>query len=235
MLDPLVAQQDRLARLHANTQIPKLIGMARQFELTGDPEPAAAARFFRHTVVAHHSYVIGGNADREYFQTPDSISQFVTEQTCEHCNSYNMLRLSALLYRLAALSAEGDAADLLPAETRVGARTLHAWLDWPVAQLVTLGMALVGNFDTVVGAWKDNGGAGFDPHAEFMVAAGRASVRVEVAEEVRDYVEEGVAGTAVAVHMGELPELRDAMSLAWRILLLWLAVLAMFVLAGWVA
>jgi AmpE protein len=34
--------------------------------------------------------------------------------------------------------------------------------------------------------------------------------------------------------LGELPELRDAMSLVWRILLLWLAVLALFVVAGWV-
>ncbi|WP_454828928.1 beta-L-arabinofuranosidase domain-containing protein [Pseudoxanthomonas wuyuanensis] len=99
VMDPLVAQQDKLARLHANTQIPKLIGMARQFELTGDPEPAAAARFFWHTVVAHHTYAIGGNADREYFQAPDSISEFITEQTCEHCNSYNMLKLTRHLYQ----------------------------------------------------------------------------------------------------------------------------------------
>ena len=70
---------------------------------------------------------------------------------------------------------------------------------------------------------------------EPAVAAARASVRAEVAEETRDYVEEGVAGTAIAVQMGEMPELRDAMSLAWRILLTWLAVLALFVLAGWVA
>ncbi|KAF1723048.1 glycoside hydrolase family 127 protein [Pseudoxanthomonas wuyuanensis] len=99
VMDPLVAQQDKLARLHANTQIPKLIGMARQSELTGDPEPAAAARFFWHTVVAHHTYAIGGHSDREYFQTPDSISEFITEQTCEHCNSYNMLKLTRHLYQ----------------------------------------------------------------------------------------------------------------------------------------
>jgi DUF1680 family protein len=99
VLDPLVAQQDRLDRLHANTQIPKLIGMARQFELSGDPEPAAAARFFWRAVTEHHSYVIGGNSDREYFQPPDTISQFVTDQTCEHCNSYNMLKLTRHLYR----------------------------------------------------------------------------------------------------------------------------------------
>ena len=35
--------------------------------------------------------------------------------------------------------------------------------------------------------------------------------------------------------MRELPELRDAMSLVWRILLLWLAVLALFVIGGWVS
>ena len=31
-----------------------------------------------------------------------------------------------------------------------------------------------------------------------------------------------------------LPDLRDAMSLVWRMLLLWLAVLAVLVIAGWV-
>jgi AmpE protein len=141
----------------------------------------------------------------------------------------------ALLYRLAALAAEAGNDGALAPEAASGARWLHALLDWPVAQLMTLAMALVGSFDTVVGAWKDHGGAGFDPDAGFLTAAGRASVRAEVAEEVRDYVEEGVTGTGIAVQMGEMPELRDAMGLAWRILLAWLAVLALFVLAGWVA
>lgn len=142
----------------------------------------------------------------------------------------------ALLYRLVALAAEGEHSRLLPPETAAGARWLHAVLDWPVAQLMTLAMALVGNFDTVIGEWKDNGGAGFALDADFLAAAGRASVRAEVAEEAEEYVEEGVSGsTALMQQLGELPELRDAMSLVWRILLLWLAVLALFVLAGWVA
>lgn len=141
----------------------------------------------------------------------------------------------ALLYRLSALSAESADAGALPAEAAAGARWLQAVLDWPVAQLMTLSMALVGSFDTVVGAWKEHGGAGFDLDARFLVAAGRASVRAEVAEDVRDYVEEGVTGTAIAEEMGEMPELRDAMGLAWRMLLAWLAALALFVLAGWVA
>ena len=98
VLDPLVAQQDQLANFHANTQVPKLVGLARLHELTGAPEDAAAARFFWEAVTRHHSYVIGGNADREYFSEPDTIASHITEQTCEHCNSYNMLKLTQHLF-----------------------------------------------------------------------------------------------------------------------------------------
>lgn len=98
VLDPLAAGEDKLANFHANTQVPKLIGLARIHELTGKPEPAAAARFFWERVTQHHSYVIGGNADREYFAEPDTIATHITEQTCEHCNTYNMLKLTEHLY-----------------------------------------------------------------------------------------------------------------------------------------
>lgn len=98
VLDPLGAQQDKLANFHANTQIPKLIGLARIHELSGRPEPGTAANFFWTTVTRHHSYVIGGNADREYFFAPDTIAAHITEQTCEHCGTYNMLKLTRHLY-----------------------------------------------------------------------------------------------------------------------------------------
>ncbi len=97
-LDPLTQRQDQLANFHANTQVPKLIGLARLHEITGKPEQATAARFFWEQVTRHHSYVIGGNADREYFSAPDTIAQHITEQTCEHCNTYNMLKLTRHLY-----------------------------------------------------------------------------------------------------------------------------------------
>ena len=147
--------------------------------------------------------------------------------------------VGALLYRLAALAAEGEASSALPPDTVSGARNLLAALDWPVAQLMTLSLALVGNFDTVFGAWKEAGGAGFDIDADFLAAAARASVRGELAEEAEDLVDETESGvataTAVATGTPELPELRDAMSLVWRMLLVWLAVLALFVIAGWVS
>ncbi len=70
-------------------------------------------------------------------------------------------------------------------------------------------------------------------------------MKCELAEEAADYVEAGnglEAGDAglvpppiVPQFSGEVPELRDAMSLVWRSLLVWLAVLALFVIAGWVS
>jgi len=98
ILDPLTAGEDVLPWIHANTQIPKLIGLARLHEITGRPAHADAARFFWDTVTRDYTYVIGGNADREYFPEPRTISRHITEQTCESCNTYNMLKLTRHLY-----------------------------------------------------------------------------------------------------------------------------------------
>jgi AmpE protein len=145
----------------------------------------------------------------------------------------------ALLYRLTVLASEGAYARRLPAEAGEGARTLLKLLDWPVAQLLTLSLALVGNFDTVLGAWREAGGASFTLDHNFLDAAGRASVRTEMAEEAADYASElgepASPPPPSAATATELPELRDAMSLVWRSLLVWLAILALFVIAGFVA
>lgn len=98
VLTPLAQGRDELANLHSNTQIPKLIGLARLHELTGSQSDAAAVDFFWKRVTQHHSYVIGGNGDREYFSAPDSIAAHITEQTCEACCSYNMLKMTRHLY-----------------------------------------------------------------------------------------------------------------------------------------
>ncbi|MES2671934.1 MAG: cobalamin biosynthesis protein [Pseudomonadota bacterium] len=143
--------------------------------------------------------------------------------------------VGAVLYRFAALLVEGEYADALPASTREGARRVFALLNWPVAQAMTLSLALVGNFDSVLGVWRDAGGAELQLDHAHLGAAARASVRCEIAEETRELIEEGATPGNAWVQLGELPELRDAMSLVWRILLLWLAILALFVVAGWVS
>lgn len=137
--------------------------------------------------------------------------------------------VGAMLYRMTVLAAQDAWADL-PAANREGARKLQAALEWPVAQLMTLAMALVGNFDTVFSTWREAGGTRFGLDTGFLGSAARASVRCELAEEAEEYAEEGMVQA-----MRELPELRDAMSLVWRILLLWLALLAVFVIGGWVS
>ena len=98
VLAPLVEGRDQLATLHANTQIPKVIGLARLAEITGKPHYHKASLQFWKSVTEHHSYVIGGHGDREYFDAPDSQHQHISEQTCEACGTYNMLKLTRHLY-----------------------------------------------------------------------------------------------------------------------------------------
>jgi uncharacterized protein len=98
VLDPLARREDRLAGLHANTQIPKVIGLARIHELTGDAPARAAAEYFWQRVVRHHSYVIGGNSEGEHFGPPDKLDARLGQNTCETCNTYNMLKLTRHLF-----------------------------------------------------------------------------------------------------------------------------------------
>ncbi len=98
VLTPLAQGRDELAGKHANTQIPKLIGLARLYEVTGDTIYRDAAGFFWDTVVHRHSYVIGGNSDSEHFDVQDALNAHISDKTCEACNSYNMLKLTRHLY-----------------------------------------------------------------------------------------------------------------------------------------
>src|SRR5208283_4425364 len=91
---PASKREDRLTGLHANTQIPKFIGAARQYELTGKPWLKTAATFFWETVVRERSYVIGGHSLGEFFTPKDKLSQALGPNTCETCNTYNMLKLT---------------------------------------------------------------------------------------------------------------------------------------------
>ncbi len=98
ILDSLAHHKDILPGKHANTQIPKLVGTARRYELTGDKNDFEASKFFWNRVVHHHSYVTGGNGDHEYFGPPDTLSNRLSDGTTETCNVYNMLKLSRHLF-----------------------------------------------------------------------------------------------------------------------------------------
>ena len=96
--DAVASREDRLAGLHANTQIPKYLGAARIYELTGDEKSRGMTEFFWDRVVHHHSYVIGGNSEHEYFGEPDLLSTRLGTTTAETCNTYNLLKLTRHLF-----------------------------------------------------------------------------------------------------------------------------------------
>ncbi len=98
VLDPLAEGKDSLPGKHSNTQIPKIIGLARLYELTGDPKDEKIANVFWDTVVHHHSYAIGGNSNHEYLGPADKLSDALSSNTCETCNTYNMLKLTRHLF-----------------------------------------------------------------------------------------------------------------------------------------
>jgi hypothetical protein len=98
ILDPLAAGSDQLSGFHANTQIPKIIGAIREYHATGTTRYRDIARNFWDIVVQHHTYVVGGNSNGEYFKAPDRISTELSDSTCEVCNTYNMLKLTRQLF-----------------------------------------------------------------------------------------------------------------------------------------
>ncbi|MFN7783993.1 MAG: regulatory signaling modulator protein AmpE [Lysobacterales bacterium] len=153
----------------------------------------------------------------------------------------------ALMYRLAQLAARERTA--APEAQQEPLRRFALLLDWAPAQLMCLALALAAHFDAVLAAWRDwhagRGHGWFVLDLGFLDVAARASVREELIEEALD---EGLAppldaeldaaeaslASATEIPAGALRELRDAMSLVWRVLLVWLSVLALFVLAGYV-
>jgi len=99
LLDPLSRHTDELTGLHANTQIPKVVGFMRTGIVSHDATLEDAATFFWNTVVARRSISIGGNSVREHFHAVDNFrAMLASPEGPETCNSYNMLKLTRLLF-----------------------------------------------------------------------------------------------------------------------------------------
>ena len=99
LLDPLKRHEDRLTGIHANTQIPKVIGLERIATLTGDAEADSGARFFWENVTGKRTVAFGGNSDSEHFNDPKDFSRMLeSREGPETCNTYNMLQLTKQLF-----------------------------------------------------------------------------------------------------------------------------------------
>ena len=98
VLEPLRAGRDELPGKHANTQIPKITGAARSYEVLGGQADRALAEGFWQRVTGEHSWVIGGNSDVEHFFLPETAPSHLSPATAESCNTYNMMKLTEHLF-----------------------------------------------------------------------------------------------------------------------------------------
>jgi DUF1680 family protein len=100
ILDPLEKETDQLNGIHANTQIPKVIGFKKIADLNKDSLYNKAAHFFWNTVIDNRTVANGGNSVREHFNPSNDFSSMISSvEGPETCNSYNMLKLTKLLYQ----------------------------------------------------------------------------------------------------------------------------------------
>ncbi|TVZ39254.1 hypothetical protein P886_3650 [Alteromonadaceae bacterium 2753L.S.0a.02] len=99
IINPLTLQRDELTGLHANTQIPKIIGALKLAEAQHNSTWQEAADYFWNTVTEHRTVSIGGNSVREHFHDASDFTPMIEDvEGPETCNTYNMLKLSKLLY-----------------------------------------------------------------------------------------------------------------------------------------
>ncbi|MFY1702790.1 beta-L-arabinofuranosidase domain-containing protein [Micromonospora sp. WMMA1923] len=98
VFDPLAANRDQLNGLHANTQVPKWVGAAREYKATGTTRYRDIATNAWNITTGAHTYVIGGNSQAEHFRPPNAIAGYLVADTCEFCNTYNMLKLTRELW-----------------------------------------------------------------------------------------------------------------------------------------
>lgn len=98
-LEPLLDKEDKLTGMHANTQIPKILGYEKVAELTDNKELSEAVKYFWTDVTQTRSVAFGGNSVAEHFNPVDDFSGMIkSNQGPETCNSYNMVRLSKALF-----------------------------------------------------------------------------------------------------------------------------------------
>ena len=100
LFTPMSQRQDCLDNMHANTQVPKVIGFERISELSGNEDYHMASSFFWDIVTGERSLAFGGNSRREHFPAKDACMDFINDiDGPESCNTNNILKLTEDLHR----------------------------------------------------------------------------------------------------------------------------------------
>jgi len=99
ILDPLAERRDELQGLHANTNVPKMIGAARMYEVTGDRRYREIAEYFLEEVLTARNYAIGNTSLDEHWRTPPGQLQGTLGwKNAECCVAYNLMKLERLVF-----------------------------------------------------------------------------------------------------------------------------------------
>jgi len=99
IMAPLARGRDHLDGLHANTQLPKIVGFQRVWEVTGNAQYRDASTFFWKTVALTRSFATGGHGDNEHFFPMANFADHVfSAKGSETCCQHNMLKLTRALF-----------------------------------------------------------------------------------------------------------------------------------------
>ena len=100
LLTPMSQRQDNLDNMHANTQVPKVVGFERISELANTEYYHEAASFFWDIVTGERSLAFGGNSRREHFPSKEACTDFINDiDGPETCNTNTLLKLTEDLHR----------------------------------------------------------------------------------------------------------------------------------------
>jgi AmpE protein len=136
--------------------------------------------------------------------------------------------VGALAYRFVQQLARSPAFAQAIGESQADFERAARIMDWAPAHLLAWSLALVSDFDAIVSAWRDyhraHGQGYFTLDLGFLAVIARAGVDADVA-----------AGDEGEGRVGDpLAELADTQIVLRRVLYVWLAVIAVIVLGGWV-
>ncbi|MCU0521926.1 MAG: glycoside hydrolase family 127 protein [Anaerolineae bacterium] len=100
LFDRLLAGEDALTNMHANTTIPEAQGAARAWEVTGKQRwRDIAEAYWDWAVTRRGTFCTGGQTNGEIWTPPFELASRLGEKTQEHCTVYNMMRLATYLLR----------------------------------------------------------------------------------------------------------------------------------------
>lgn len=95
---------------HANTTIPKFLGALKRYTVldgkTVAGETVDASKYLQYAesfwemVLNKHTYITGGNSEWEHFGLDYVLDAERTNCNCETCNTYNMLKMTRILFQI---------------------------------------------------------------------------------------------------------------------------------------